>query len=141
MATHVQQFEPPITAQHDDELVAHHRQFAQMHLSHLIPTDYAGGLMSTAAVPDQVFLGSLRDGRLRVREGIPVKLTTEGEHIIAEAIEFDEFGFGRTLSEALVDLQRALAELYFTLEHEQQRLGPDLQQVWAKLQQKIVKRP
>ncbi|HSF30432.1 MAG TPA: hypothetical protein VLK82_08185 [Candidatus Tectomicrobia bacterium] len=141
MTTQVQRFEPRIAEQQDDELVAHHRQFTQMQLRYLIPADYAGGLMPTAAVPDQVLLGSLHDGRLRVQAAIPDKLTTEREHLIAGAVEFEEFGFGRTLSEALVDLQRAIAELYFAFEQEQQRLGPDLQHVWGQLQQKIVKRP
>lgn len=141
MVTQVQRFEPLVAEPRDDELVAHHRQFTQMRLMYLIPADYAGGLISTAAVPDQVLLGSLRDGRMRVRRAIPVKLGTEGEHIIAEAADFDEFGFGHTVSEALADLQRAIAELYFTLDQEQNRLGPDMQRVWANLQEKIVKRP
>ncbi|MGH9427950.1 MAG: hypothetical protein ACRD2L_16825 [Terriglobia bacterium] len=72
---------------------------------------------------------------------IRVKLAREDQHIIAEAAELTEFGFGANLSEALHDLQRAIVELYFTLEQDQHRLGPDLQQVWAALQRTILRRP
>jgi hypothetical protein len=140
MTTKVQQFELPGTAQGDDEPEAHHRQLEHMQLRGLIPAELASMPAWTQAIPDQVFLGCLRDGRLKVYSPIMVKLTSEGEHVVAEAIEFDEFGFGNNLSQALVDLQRAIAELYFTLEKEQGRLGPDLQRVWANLRQKITRR-
>jgi hypothetical protein len=65
----------------------------------------------------------------------------KNEHIILESEEFEEFGFGYTFSEALIDLQRAIAELYFTLEKEHTRLGPDLERIWSILQQKIRQRP
>ena len=61
-----------------------------------------------------------------------------GEHVV-EATELNEFGFGETLSEALTDLQAAIAELYFTLEEDQDRLGPDLSSVWDVLSRKIRK--
>jgi hypothetical protein len=70
-----------------------------------------------------------------------VNITREDHHIIVEALEFDEFGFGNTLSEALVDLQHAIADLYLTLEQEQDHLGPDLERVWHSLQEKIQRRP
>ena len=92
------------------------------------------------AVPSEALLGSLRDARLRVHSPIMVKFATEGNHIIAEAREFNEFGFGENPSAALIDLQRAIAELYFTLEKERDRLGKDLQGVWSILQEKIHKR-
>jgi hypothetical protein len=91
-------------------------------------------------VPEQILLGSLRDGRLRIHSPIKIKFTQEDEHTIAEAVEINEFGFGENPSEALADLQRAIAELYFTLEAEQERLGADLQRVWDVLQEKIHKR-
>ena len=85
----------------------------------------------------QVLLGSLRDGRLRVYSPIRVKFTHEGQHVIAEAVELNEFGFGRNVSEAITDLQHAIVELYFTLEKEQDRLGRDLENVWSELQKLI----
>jgi len=92
-----------------------------------------------SVVPSETLLGSLRDGRLRVHSPIKVKFATEGKHIIAEAVELNEFGFGENPSAALIDLQRAIAELYFTLEEEQDHLGKDLQNVWAEIQEKIRK--
>ena len=84
-------------------------------------------------------LGSLRDGRLRVVEPIEVSPMLEGGKHVLEAQELNEFGFGDNLSEALADLQAAIAELYLTLEVEQDRLGPDLSSVWAELSQKVRK--
>lgn len=79
----------------------------------------------------------MRDGRLYVRSPIKVELSQEKQHTVAEAVEFDEFGFGENISEALIDLQHAIVELYFTMEKEQARLGSDLQKVWTKLQEKL----
>jgi hypothetical protein len=92
------------------------------------------------AIPDEILLGSLRDGRLKVHSPIKVRFTTEGEHTIAEAVEINEFGFGENISEAIADLQRTIAELYLTLEEEQDHLGKDLKGVWTVLQKKIHKR-
>ena len=91
--------------------------------------------------PEPFTLGSLRDGRLRVVEPvvepIEAKPMLEGGKHVVEAPELNEFGFDDNLSEALSDLQAAIAELYFTLEDEQERLGPDLSSVWVVLSQKV----
>jgi hypothetical protein len=89
--------------------------------------------------PEPFALGSLRDGRLRVVEPIEVSPMLEGGKHVLEAQELNEFGFGDNLSEALADLQAAIAELYLTLEEEQERLGPDLSSVWDVLSQKVRK--
>ena len=90
-----------------------------------------------SACPEEFALGALRDGRLRVIEPIAVKRTKEGGQCVLEAVEINEFGFGDNLTEAIVDLQAAIAELHFALEAEQDRLGPDLQAVRATLARKI----
>ena len=82
-------------------------------------------------------LGALRDGRLRVVEPIAVRWTTEDGQCVAEAAEINEFGFGDNLTDAIADLQAAIAELHFTLDADQERLGPDLQAVRATLTRKI----
>ncbi len=41
------------------------------------------------------------------------------------------------MSQAIADLQTAIAELYFKLDAEQDRLGPDLAAVWETLTRKI----
>ena len=90
-------------------------------------------------LPDEFTLGRLRDGRLRVVKPIEVVRTAEDGKCVVEARELNEFGFGDNFSEALADLQAAIAELYFTLEAEQDRLGPDLAAVWATLSEKVSK--
>jgi hypothetical protein len=141
MASQVQEFKAPGIEHDYDELGAHHRKFEEMALRELLSPARASLEGLITPLPRQVLLGALRDGRLRVRSPIAVNITREDHHIIVEALEFDEFGFGNTLSEALVDLQHAIADLYLTLEQEQDHLGPDLERVWHSLQEKIQRRP
>lgn len=138
MVTKIQPLDKMPSAQPDDEGVAHYPHFQQIPLSTLVPIEDVN-LDLAPVIPSEVLLGYLRDGRLRVHSPIKVKFTTEGKHIIAEAVELNEFGFGENPSAALIDLQRAIAELYFTLEEEQDHLGKDLQNVWAEIQEKIRK--
>ena len=90
--------------------------------------------------PREVTLAFLRDGRLRVREPLQVNITDEDGQIVAEVEELDEFGFGDNETEAIADLQHSIAELYFTLEEEQERLGRSLLQTWEKLRVKVERR-
>ena len=103
----------------------------------ILPPEYIGHI-GTTAEPTQ--LAFLRDGRLRVRRPLSVTITQEDGQFVAEAEEINEFGYGETVSIAIPDLQRAIAELYFTLEEDQDRLGPDVQEVWEVLQTKILRR-
>jgi hypothetical protein len=89
----------------------------------------------------ELLLGWLRDRRLQVQSPLSVKFAREDQDIVAEAVELNEFGFGKNLSEALTDLQATIVELYFMLNENRERLGPDLERVWATLQSKIVLRP
>ena len=91
-------------------------------------------------MPSKVKLAFLRDGRLRVREAIEVKILEDEGQIIAEAEELNEFGSGDNQTEAIADLQYAIADLYFTLEAEQAHLGKELQRVWGTLQAKTDRR-
>ena len=95
--------------------------------------------LGSTEVPARFTLDSLRDGRLRVVEPIEVVPMVEGDKYVAEAPEINEFGFGDTLVGAVADLQAAIAELYFTLEAEQMRLGADLASVWGALSRKVHK--
>ncbi len=90
--------------------------------------------------PAQSVLKELSDGRLHVVEPIVVNWTKEDGQCVAEAREISEFGFGGNLTEAIADLQAAIAELHFTLEAEQERLGPDLQAIRATLSRKVIAR-
>ena len=94
-------------------------------------------LVGVPSLPDRFALASLRDGRLRVVNPIDVVQMSEGGKFVVEAPELNEFGFGDGFSEAIADLQAAIAELYFTLETERNRLGPDLAAVWSILSRKV----
>ena len=97
-----------------------------------------GSVVEEALLAPQRFaLGSLRDGRLRVVEPIEVVQMMEGGKYVVEATDLNEFGFGDNLSEAIADLQAAIAELYLALEADQKRLGPDLAAVWGILSRKV----
>lgn len=120
-----------IGTQPDEEEVAAYRR----HTSELAIPVIVG-----VPFPAEMRLGALRDGRLRVVQPFRVRFSSEGPQVIAEAPEVEEFGFGSNPSEALTDLQRALAALYLSLDEEEQRLGPDLARVWHILQRKISRR-
>ena len=94
-------------------------------------------LVGVPSSPERFALGSLRDGRLRVVNPIDVVQMSEGGKFVVAAEELNEFGFGDGFSEAIADLQAAIAELYFTLETEQKRLGPELARVWSILSRKV----
>lgn len=86
---------------------------------------------------EKTLLGTLNDARLRVRQPFQVTMSTENDDFIAEAVEIDEFGFGKNPSAAIRDLQLTIVELYFTLKNEAHRLGPDLKRVLRVLESKL----
>ncbi len=88
-------------------------------------------------VPTEFQLGALRDARLRVRQSLTVRFSQQDGQWIAEAPELNEFGSGPNQSEALVELQHAVADLYFTLEAEQSDLGSHLQGIWSTVSRKV----
>ena len=128
----VKHFSPPRVEELDDEVMGHRQQVQVEPLN--ITAEELGSAFS-----DEVLIGWLRDGRLQVYSPIAVRFITDEHHVVAEAVEFNEFGFGQNSSEALADLQHAIAELYFTLEEEREHLGPDLKNVWEALQEHIRK--
>ena len=87
--------------------------------------------------PSEFSLGSLRDGRLRIVEPLRVSWKAEGGGIVLEAYEINEFGFGDNMSEAIADLQIAIAELYLALDADQENLGHDLAALRETLTRKI----
>jgi hypothetical protein len=89
------------------------------------------------SVPERLWLGALRDSRLRLVEALDVAITVEDGQVVAEAVEINEFGWGANVSEAVLDLQRAVTELYFQLEADEHRLGSELQAVWGVLRRKV----
>lgn len=88
-------------------------------------------------LPTEFLLGSVGVGRLRVLRAFHVLVTTENDDFIANADEINEFGFGSNYVEAVRDLQRTIVELFFSLEADEARLGPDLQQTLATLREHL----
>jgi RecB family exonuclease len=91
-----------------------------------------------AALPERFLLGFLRDRRFSVVEPIKVVRTTVDGQSVIEAPEFGEFGFGQSTTEALADLQEAIAQLYVSLRDAEGGLGGDLQVLLHKLQSKLT---
>lgn len=89
------------------------------------------------ALPETMLLGALRDPRLRLVVPLTITFESENDDIIAHCEDLEEFGFGKHLTEAIEDLQVAIAELYFTLKQENNRLGSNLKRIWGSLRQKI----
>lgn len=98
----------------------------------IIPRDKIG-----PTLPKAMLLGALRDPRLRLIEPLTITFERENDDIVACCEEFEEFGFGTHLTEAIEDLQATIAELYFTLKEENKRLGSNLKRIWDNLSQKI----
>jgi hypothetical protein len=90
-------------------------------------------------VPGEVLLGSLLTPQLRIITPIVVRFFEDHDRVVAEATELNEFGFGSNASEALRDIQRAIAQLYRSLEESVGRLGPDLQSTWSVLRTMVTK--
>lgn len=105
-----------------------------------VPSELVEIVSGVPRLPQRILLGSLGDSRFRILSPIAVNFSAEDDQVIAEAEEFNEFGFGANPSTALRDLQRTLTELYLTLEQEQHRLGSDLRSVWERLQQTVSRR-
>lgn len=80
-----------------------------------------------------ILLYSLRHPRLRLREPLAVLLEHDAGQVIAQSYDLDLFGYGDTENEALEDLRRTVADLYFELQENAARLGPLPEKVWGYL--------
>lgn len=87
--------------------------------------------------PNVMALGYMRDQRLRVVKPIKVRFVRHGAQVVAEAVDFNEFGYGDSRAEALADLQLAVAGLYVELRHNRDRLGADLTRTWKRLERSL----
>lgn len=111
------------------------RQFSEWKVT-VVPLQ---GAPPDMLVPGELRLGALWDSRLRVVEPIILRLSRDHDQVVAEAPQLDEFGFGSDMFEAVRDIQRAIAQLYFSLADGSERLGPDLQLTWAVLQRLVIR--
>jgi hypothetical protein len=69
-----------------------------------------------------------------------VEVRRKDDQVLAIAHDFQEFGCGETMGDALDDLAKGLAELFFRLDEEKDRLGSDLRSLRAKLSDYVERR-
>jgi len=90
--------------------------------------------------PARFLLGTLSDQGFRVIKPIPVEVEFREDTIITSWEAIEEFGTGASVFSSAQDLGRTIAELYRALQVDQQNLGPEMQRVWAVLQEHVVTR-
>lgn len=87
---------------------------------------------------DELLFAPAIDGRLKIHTPFHVHIVSSGEGVSAHAAEIGEFGHGNHRGEALDDLGKTIAELYFSLTSERERLSPDLAGVLKALEGHIA---
>ena len=111
----------------------------EMHIVQVDPNDPASEpevvetVMHGSIVRDRIQIGSLLDHRLRMSEPITLDMEREDEFYIAKYDELDEFGYGTDPISAVQDFRKTIAELYWQLKEDEERLGPDLTETWQRL--------
>lgn len=73
------------------------------------------------------------ESTLRIRESLTLQMEQEGEFYIAKCDELNEFGYGTDPTAAVQDIRNTIAELYWSLKGDQERLGTDLASTWRRL--------
>jgi hypothetical protein len=84
---------------------------------------------------EAVLFGAMSDPMIRVKSPIPLRISREGDTVAVFSPDLEEFGYGRTLSDALDDFAKTVRELYLSLSARQESLSDYLQGVLEKLQQ------
>ena len=95
---------------------------------------------SAAQQPKHLLFGAISHPRLRALRPIPVEISRKQGNYVARFKTADEFGWGETMSMALEDLGKTLAELFIGLSEKQGLLGPDLKRLHVKLSNYITYR-
>ena len=86
-----------------------------------------------------ILLDTLGDARLTVVEPFALSSHEEAGFVVVVCDELDDFGYGDDLPEAVWHFQKSVVELYFALNEDQDRLGPAMQELRAKLTRKVRK--
>ncbi len=89
-------------------------------------------------LPERLAYAPRIGSRLRVVRPFDVVLSEEEGTVVAAIPEITEFGYGSNFSEALEDLGKTLAELYFSINDAADRLSDDLLHVRALLNNHIA---
>lgn len=92
------------------------------------------------ARPGHVLFGATVHPKIRVLKPMPVDISRRSDGYVAQFKQVAEFGCGDTLSSALDDLGKTIAELFLTLTEQRQSLGPDMKRVHANLSRYVALR-
>ena len=89
------------------------------------------------AIPDPLSFAPMIDPRLKIRKSFKVRFHRCESGMTAYAEEIEEFGQGANSSEALIDLGKTIAELFFSLDAEADRLAAGLWSLRERLTEHI----
>jgi hypothetical protein len=92
-----------------------------------------------ASFDGSFWLGSLQSPTLRLRRAIKLLVSSSDDQIVLEWPEANSlFGYGTSLSAAVIDFRMALAELYSSLTAENiEALGPAMRAVRSLIEQNV----
>jgi hypothetical protein len=99
--------------------------------------DRGAGDERTTLGRDHIEIGSLLDHRLRMRGSITLQMERDGEFYVASSHELNEYGYGADPISAVQDARNTIAELYWELKENQDRLGAGLAETWEILSELI----
>jgi len=94
-------------------------------------------LLRDMILPDEVLFGAMPDPRLRFKRPLRVQIERTDHGATAQAEDIGEFGYGAGSGDALYDLGKTIAELYFSLNADKERLSPDLEWLRSRLDEYI----
>ncbi len=90
-----------------------------------------------SAYRDRVEIGSLLDTRLRMRRSLTLEIERQGDSYVAKCSALNEAGYGDDPSQAVQDIRWTIADIYWKLKEDQDRLGADLVETWRKLSELV----
>lgn len=90
--------------------------------------------------PEKLLFGAIQDPTVRIKMPISVSVSVHDGAVVVHAEDLNEFGYGDSLSSALADLGKTLAELFHSLQNDRDRLGPELTKVHETLLSYVERR-
>ena len=101
--------------------------------SELTESEPIGEIAEEPSIRERIQIGSLLDQRLRMHDAVTLNIERDGAFYVAWCGELDEYGYGTDPISAVQDARSTIAELYWQLKEDHDRLGSDLAAIWQKL--------
>ena len=89
-----------------------------------------GAKQAARAGRGSLLLDTLNDERFSVVEPFEVTWYEEGDSVVAVCSDTEDAGCGGSLSEAVVDLQEAMVEVYLALDEQRDNLAPHMRRIY-----------